>query len=542
MSEDLEFLLQHGMSLDDIHRLLDRDGFTMEQIMESARRIVERGDSLTPNHQEWAEPVPFDTIQTPDFPVDTLPAPVAAFVGALAESTQTPPEMAGILSLGVLATAFQSKYTVQITSDWAEPLCAYAVAVAPPGERKSAVISALTKPLHEFEAEQRELEMEEIAQNEAERDLLEKSLQAAKNKAANGKGDFNAKKQEVLELSAQLARFKELHPYRLLADDSTTEKLVDIMDKQGGGITVCSSEGGIFDMIAGRYDRTANLDVYLKGHSGDSLTVDRIGRKPNHIPNPRVSMILTVQPSVLYGLMDNATFKGRGLCGRFLYSMCKSKVGHREITPPPVPEHIGRGYQDFIRQILSDRGSGTVYLDKDADEVRIEYQRYVEGKLGGEWEHMRDWGGKATGAMVRIAALLHLSSFPASEPISLETMVNATSIAEFLGAHAMAAYRVIGADEAQENAKYLWRRIEATGQSAITRRDLFRLVRGKFKKSEYMEVPLRILAEYGYICIEDVEREGAGRKASPKINVNPLARGQNGQNGQNGRTARILSI
>ena len=290
----------------------------------------------------WEKPIPFDTIKTPDFPVDTLPAPVAAFVEALAESTQTPPEMAGILSLGVLATAFQSKCTVQITPDWSEPLCLYTVAVAPPGERKSAVISALTRPLHEYESERQDIEAEEIAQNEAERDLLEKSLQAAKTRAASGKGDYNTQRQEVLELSSQLARFKEMNPYRLLVDDTTTEKLVDLMDKHGGSITVSSSEGGVFDIVAGRYDRTANLDVYLKGHSGDSLTVDRIGRKKNKIPNPRLSMILTVQPSVLYGLMDNATFKGRGLCGRFLYSMCKSKVGHRDITPAPV--QIGRAH------------------------------------------------------------------------------------------------------------------------------------------------------------------------------------------------------
>ncbi len=521
MAGDLDFLLQHGMSLDEIHRLMDHDGFTLEQITESAKHIVERGDSLTPYTQEWGEPVPFDTIQTPDFPVDALPAPVAAFVEALAESTQTPPEMAGILSLGVLAATLQSKYTVQITPDWSEPLCLYTVAVAPPGERKSAVISALTRPLHEYEAEQREIEAEEIAQNEAERDLLEKSLQAAKNKAANGKGDFNVKKQEVLELSSQLARFKDLHPYRLLADDSTTEKLVDIMDKQGGSITVCSSEGGIFDIIGGRYDRTANLDVYLKGHSGDSLTVDRIGRKKNKIPNPRLSMVLTVQPSVLYGLMDNATFKGRGLCGRFLYSMCKSKVGHREITPAPVPEKIRLAYRDFVRQILSNQGSGTVHLDRDADEIRIDYQRYVEGKLGGEWEHMRDWGGKATGAMVRIAALLHLSSFPDTEPISPETMAGATSIAEFLGAHAMAAYRVIGADEAQESAKYLWRRIEATRQSAITQRDLFDLCKGKFKKVENMTPALQTLVNMGYVRVEE---QSTGGRPSKKIVVNPMSK------------------
>lgn len=519
MSGDLDFLLQHGMSLDEIHRLMDHDDFTLEQIAESAKRIVERGDSLTPDTQEWEPPIPFDTIQTPDFPVDSLPAPVAAFVEALAESTQTPPEMAGILALGVLSTAFQSRYVVQVTPDWREPLCLYTVAVAPPAERKSAVISALTSPLCEWETEQRDIEADELAQNQAERDLLEKSLQAAKTRAANGKGDFDTKKQEVLELSSRLARFKDLHEYRLLADDCTTEKLADLMAQQNGSITVCSSEGGIFDILNGRYDRSANLDLYLKAHSGDTLTVDRIGRKGNRILNPRLSMILTIQPSVLYGLMDNATFKGRGLCARFLYSVCRSKVGHRNVTPAPIPEKVRQDYRNFVRHILSDHGSGTVHLDQYADEIRIDYQRYVEGKLGGEWEHLRDWGGKATGAMVRIAALLHLASFQATEPISPETMAGATSIAEFLGAHAMAAYRLIGADEPQEDAKYLLRRIEATGQDAITRRDLFDLCKGKFKKVENMTPALQTLTDMGYVRIED---QSTGGRPSKKIVLNPL--------------------
>lgn len=146
---------------------------------------------------------------------------------------------------------------------------------------------------------------------------------------------------------------------------------------------------------------------------------------------------------------------------------------------------------------------------------------------------MRDWGGKLVGAMVRIAALLHLSSFSVDVPISAETMAAATGIAEFLGAHAEAAYQAMGADESIEDAKYLWRRIAASGEAEISKRDLFRLVRGKFKKAESMEAPLRVLAEYGYIRVEDVERDGAGRKASPKIKVNPLTYGHNGQNGHN---------
>ena len=65
-------------------------------------------DGLT--GEEWEAPVPFDEVHTPDFPTEKLPGPLAGMVECLAESTQTPEEMSGLLSLGVLATAFQSRY------------------------------------------------------------------------------------------------------------------------------------------------------------------------------------------------------------------------------------------------------------------------------------------------------------------------------------------------------------------------------------------------------------------------------------------------
>lgn len=499
------------------------------------QEFEKRGDFVHSVHSvpEWDKPIPFSALNTPDFPVESLPGAVGAFVEQLAESTQTPEEMAGVLSLGILATAFQSRYEVEITPDWREPLCLYPVAVAPPGERKSAVIAALCAPAYEYEAQRREQEAAEIAQNQTERALLEKALQAAQNAAANGKGDLAAKRQEALDLSTQLANFKEVHPYRLMVDDTTPEKLVDMMELQGGNITVASAEGGLFDSIAGRYDRAANFDIYLKGHAGDTISVDRIGRKSNYIAKPRLTMLLTIQPSVLHGLMENATFRGRGLCGRFLYAMCKSKVGRREVSPAPISASAKAAYRQFVRRILADQRGGVVRLSHEANAIREEYQRHIEKKLGGEWEHMRDWGGKLVGAMARIAALLHLSGFSADVPMSAETMAAATGIAEFLGAHAEAAYQAMGADESIEDAKYLWRRIAGSGEAEISKRDLFRLVRGKFKKAENMEAPLRALVEYEYIRIEEVERDGAGRKASPKIKVNPLACGQNGQNGQN---------
>ena len=481
--------------------------------------IAEYTDEILSNLKEltFVPFVPFVRTYIRPFPTDKLPSPLDSFVECLALSTQTPEGMAGLLALGVLATLFQSRFMVKITEDWSEPLCLWPCVVASPGERKSAVISALTKPVYEFEAEQRELDAADIEKNRTERTILEGQLEAAKKAAVKDSSRIEL----ALDLSAQLADFKELHEYRLLADDATSEKLVDLMEKQGGCLTVCSSEGGIFDAMQGRYDRSANFDIYLKAHAGDPVIVDRIGRRSNYIQNPRLTMMLTIQPEVLSGLMNNAAFRGRGLCGRFLYAMCESKIGNRLTSPPPVPQSVKDDYRAFVRKALSNRYEGTLVLSADADALRIEYQDYVEKKLGNEWENMRDWGGKLVGAMVRIAALFHCAlcaGDPTQTEISISTMTAAVSMAEFLGDNAAIAYQVMGADIDSEDAKYLWKKIK--GVSEISKRDLFKCCQSHFRKAENMEPALKILIDRGYIA--EAERKTAGRPSRVLI-VNPEA-------------------
>lgn len=441
---------------------------------------------------------------------------------ALSTATQTPPEMAGILSLGVLAMTVQGRYNLQITPDWQEPLCLYCVAVAPPGERKSAVISALTRPAIEYEAIRRGREAADVAKSGARASALEKAHQSAENRFAAGKGSL----EDVLNASAEAeqARSEVVHPYRLVADDATSEKLVDLLEQQGGCMAVVSAEGGVFDMMAGRYDKSANIDVYLKAHAGDPLTVDRIGRPPNHIEAPRLTMLLTVQPDVIGGIMGNSTFRGRGLCGRYLYAVCRSRVGQRAIDPPPIPQDVKRAYKECILRLLEDSDRGTITLDQDANELRREYQAFVEGKLGSDWEHMRDWGGKLAGAVLRIAALLHIAdaSTPSQEPIGPDTVARAISIGGVLAAHAQAAYSTMGGDQSQAEAKYLWRRIQAHGGQEISKRDLIRLTSGHYQQAEDMEPAISALEDMGYIR-RLRKTQGRGR---PKeiIMVNPLAK------------------
>lgn len=454
------------------------------------------------------------------FPIKSLPGAVRDMVEALAISTQTPPEMAGVLALGVLSTLYQRRFKVRITEDWTEPLNLYCVAIAQPGERKSAVLSTLTEPIREFERDQRFRDAEKVEQNKTQRQILEGQLAQLKKEAAKNPDNTEAAEQ-ALEFASKLANFKDLHPLRLLADDATPEKLVDLMEQQDGCLTICSAEGGVFDAMDGRYDKTVNLDVYLKAHAGDPVIVDRISRRTSHIDTPRLTMLLTIQPEILSGIMSNMVFRGRGLTARFLFGVCNSKVGHREINPPPIPYETREEYRYFIRRALGDQHKGVIRLSPEGDSLRQSYQMVIEERLGTEWENMRDWGGKLTGAMLRIAALIHCAEAGNADPTRTEISVGAVNrainIAEVLGNHASRAYSLMGADRDVEDAQYILKRL--AGERTVTRSDLVRLCRGRFKKATDMEPALDILIDRGYMRV--ITSAGYNNRTLLNYELNP---------------------
>ena len=105
----------------------------------------------------------------------------------------------------------------------------------------------------------------------------------------------------------------------------------------------------------------------------------------------------------------------------------------------------------------------------------------------------------------------------------METVNAATAIAEFLGAHAEAAYRVMCADGAEQDAKYLWRRIGSVGQ--ISKRELFNMCQSHFRTVENMEPAVQELIRRGYLA--EIVRLTGGRPSRIFL-VNPLAKGAKG--------------
>src|SRR5699024_11098989 len=147
-----------------------------------------------------------------------------------------------------------------------------------------------------------------------------------------------------------------------------------------------SAEGGIFDILAGRYSGgSPNLNVFLKGHGGDMLLVDRKGRPAERIDNPALTLGLTVQPTVIDDLGRTAVFRGTGLLARFLYSLPENTIVNRLADPPPVPEHTAATYDEHLRGLvhaLHEWTDPAVFaFSEEANDVLIELHNDIEPKL-----------------------------------------------------------------------------------------------------------------------------------------------------------------
>lgn len=471
----------------------------------------------------WDTPIPFDEYDLPVFSVDALPETVRRYVLAVAESTQTSVDMAAVEALGVVSLCSQGKYFIRGNADWVEPLNIYTVVILPPAERKSSVLTMMIRPVEEYEKEENSRRNAGIIESQMVLSRLEKEKRSLVERASKGK----ATEEEVRAKAAEIAKYEPIKPLRLFVDDVTSEKLTSVLAENKGCAAVVSAEGGIFDIISGLYSRNVNIDVFLKGHSGDTIRVDRIGRASESIIHPALTMVLAVQPEVLNGLMSNNTFRGRGLTARFLYAMPKSTVGSRSFSTKPIPEGVRARYQALIETILSsDNEQEPISLDDSAREVLEDLFNEIEGRLKGDLAEISDWAGKFVGAVLRISGILHVMKYPKDsmfDSVDRETMENAVAIGRYFLAHAKAAYSLMGADTVNKDAQYLLSFIKRERLTEFSRRDAMRLCRS-FKTADSMQPVLNRLCEYGYLAVKPQEPvSGIGRRPSEVYVTNPVA-------------------
>jgi replicative DNA helicase len=504
------------------------------ELKSAARAEIQR--VLDHERRGWDEPVPLTAVRdVPPFPVGALPGWLRAKVEATAHETQTPPDLAATVALGALAAAAggRAKVAVRPEVSWFEPVNIYCVSALAPGSRKSPVYAAMTRPILELEAELTEKIKPLIIERLVDRKVADDYAAQMRDKAVKAKAHERELARELAREAAAAAEEIVIPPYpRLFLDDVTAETATSILAEQGGRIAVLSAESEIFNEIAGRYSNSQNMNIFLKGHAGDAVRVDRKARA-EAVNDPALTICVCTQPSALAALAAVPGASGRGLLARFLYSIPEVNFGARDTRPTPAARGAHIAYAANLTALL--RGmrelEAPVILEVSPEAARIldAAAEDFEASMadGARLAHLRDWGAKAVGAMMRIAGLLHLAECQPqgfNTPIGPATVISAHEIIEYYTAHSLAAFELMSTDETTVRARALLRWIESNGASQFDAREAYRgLSRTRFPSMSDLEAPLARLIQHGYIRPRPQAPTSSrgGRPPSPKYLVHP---------------------
>ena len=480
--------------------------------------------------EQWQAPLPLDCEYAPaQFPLEVLPRWCERFARELSISTQTPPALAGMLTLAALSTALQRSATVLLTDDWSEPINLYVLCAAESGSRKSAVVSAISKPIVDYEREQIAVLAPELADKQSERRSKELELAKLEKRLADCSADerqmLNAERRE---LARELAEQPLPAEYQLLIGDCTAEQLASALAAQGGKLAMMTAEAGLLETIT-RYLKTGsqpNIDILLCGHTAETVRIDRKTRS-ELIVKPALTIGAAIQPSVLRGMAAHRSLHERGLIPRFLLAMPQDMLGSREIEPPVMRGHTRAHYEQrldaLLRQADSMTEAVTLRLEPAAYTALKEFRRWLEPQLERDAAlgTLRSWASKLPGALARVAALLHLAEHGYAPLIGVDAMQRALHLAPFLIEHAQAAFGVMSAAPAHQSAQRILRWLGKSERREFRKAELLAGVRASFKTARELDAPLELLIDYGYLRKLDAPLVRAGRPAE-RYAVNPL--------------------
>lgn len=506
----------------------------LKTIMKSALRY-EKGSvsgSQNENNGGFASFAGFAIAKESENPVfnnEWLSCNLGIYADELAESLQVPPDLSGIFVLGMFSVGAQRNFNIKPKIEWTEALNLYIAVIADPSERKTPVVSECAKPIYQFEKEENERRAPAIADYLTRKEIYTNQMNFVKKAASSKKGEVDTENNinHANELKLAIDDLKEVFPYTAIADDITQEALARLMYENDGVLSIVSSEGGIFNMMNGKYKSTSDYDIYLKAYSAkEPIKIHRVGRAPVEIEHPTLSIILAVQPIVINNVMNNEEMNGKGLNSRFLYAKPKSRVGSRKYEVKEMNDFSKNNYMNALARLMAMPTSETpriIELSEGAKQMANAYFDEIEGILKEmPATPLKAWIGKLHGQTMKIAGVLHVMEHIEKSDLILvseKTMKNAIEMGRYFLAHARYTYKASGMSDRPEekDAKYILKRIEESAKPAkpakLSKKEVFDLCKDKtgFEKVEYLNDGLNELVRRGYIRIVKQQNPNGGR-------------------------------
>ena len=398
------------------------------------------------------------------------------------------------------------------------------------GERKSPTADALFQPLYDYEISQQEEFKKAQNSEQNERIIKGNRLKALQTEAAKTKDRVKAQlaRQEADELFNELAMKPEQFLPVYTCTDVTTEKLAVLMSENNEQMNILCAEGGIFDILAGRYsDGQANFDLYLQAYSHEPVSIHRINRQSITLRNPSLTMCLGVQPDVIEEIGKYKRFRGRGFLARFLYVKCKPKAGNRPRRTNKADQEIISRYNEHIKKLISIQftESVIVYLSQQAQVIWDGFYNDIDKEMdsSGELYDLKDWGNKLPGTVARLAGLFHFSQYGSDvgkHAISANIVSASCLLGSYFLKHAKTIFRIMSEPENIKTAKMILEYIKRVRPESFKGREVIRHT--NLKTMGEVSPGLDLLCQRSFIQpVDTTTYKGQGRPESTTYIVNP---------------------
>ena len=490
---------------------------------------------LTEAPDPWEPVAPLGGLSEPppSWPWDAIPLVLSNMGEAIEKTINVSGEMAGAAVLGAASIAIGNKVKIVLKHDHRQFANLFFMVAADVAGGKTPATKAAQAPLLDWQRDQREPWKKLCDAWEARQSRVLSQIRGFEDEAkqlVKGKGprDGAAIEQEITRLRGELTE-RPPEPV-LFCADATSEALGRRMQEHNGAIGVLSGEARkIIGIAKGRYAEGGDIDLWLAGHAGDHLRVDRSAKdKPSYeIKEACLAAAIMTQPDSLQSLGASEPLRESGFLARWLYLLPDHNRGSYPVDS--VPLNIAEAYSRTVRALVDlppavdMEGASVPHLvgltssafarwRQYHDAMQTEIKTNREIKCSGYLQ----WLSKLAEHIARLALLFHVvRNVEAGEFGKIDTpeIEDAITLAEVLKVHARRAFALMGADLDTARARKVlawlersrgklreWREKEKLPPcEAIKPRDLIRYEVAGIKSSKEAEAVLMLLADKGYV-------------------------------------------
>jgi hypothetical protein len=323
----------------------------------------------------------------PAFPLQCLPPVAGDMAREMARVTTAQNEPLAVAAiLGTLSASIGAGLEVHTGGGRTVRGNIFILAVAESGTGKGENFTHAAAPLFDAEGEAVRLwETMDKPGIAAELAVTEKRVKLhceAAAKATDAQTEIDAMNQHKIAAArvVELTRRLESSPRYRVADVTKEALAIAMQGQPGEAVASMSSEArGIFSIVKGRYGKEGgDEDFYCSGYSGDSLTVDRVGRPRVTLRRPCLSILWMVQPDAAQKAFADPSLMESGMIPRFLMFDPKAEPKERFDHHAPIAEPVKNAWENLIRDLLQTyRNNGSDPCDVEvAAEATAEFDEF----------------------------------------------------------------------------------------------------------------------------------------------------------------------